>query len=72
MGNSQKKNKKFEKSILSYKKYLNLVKDYKKSTQFKSVDSINSTGCDSMLCIEELMDVYYKLSQYEDIIKLYD
>ncbi|WP_434798850.1 glycosyltransferase [Terrisporobacter vanillatitrophus] len=72
LANSQKKNKKLEKSILSYKRYLNLVNDYKKSTQFKSVYSINSTGCDSMLCIEELMDVYYMLDQYEDIIKLYE
>lgn len=69
LGTSQKQLNKNKKSIESYKRYLYLTENFEITTQANNTECNYDTLLNKEKAIINIIDNYYKLEMYEDVIK---
>ncbi|MGL5756414.1 MAG: glycosyltransferase [Paraclostridium sp.] len=72
LATSQKQLGKYKHSIENYKKYLYLLENYDTSTQATNSECNFDTFIHKDKCMVNIIDNYYKLEMYEDVIKNID
>lgn len=68
MGQSLKQLGKYKESLKSYEKYMYYVENYSLSTQSKDIRCMSNTISFTEKCKIEIIELYYKLEKYEEIL----
>ncbi|AUN15183.1 glycosyltransferase [Paraclostridium sordellii] len=69
LATSQKQLNKYKKSLENYKKYIYLTENFDITTQANNIECSYDTLLNKEKAIVNMIDNYYKLEMYEDIIK---